>query len=66
MDKKRLPISVAYTKGNRKKVHIETFDNLYCIDDLLMGRKSLIPGNAAIKDIGIGSKLEQKYKVKYV
>ena len=58
----RIPIVVSYTKGNRKKVHIKVFENLRCVDDLLVENTKLLPSNAKIQQVGIGKKFEKKFK----
>lgn len=58
----RIPIVVAFTKGNRSKIHIKVFKHLRCVDDVLMENTKLLPSNAKIKQVGVGKVFEKRYK----
>lgn len=64
----KLPISVVYKTIYRKKekLHLEVFHGVY-VDELIDNnkRKPLIPKDAEIIEIGVGSSFEEKYKKKY-
>jgi len=62
------PISVVYKTVYRKKekYHLTVFEDIY-VDDILDSskRKPLIPNDAEIIEIGVGSSFEEKYRKKY-
>jgi len=64
----KLPIAVVYKTIYRKKekLHLEVFHGV-CVDELIDNnkRKPLIPKDAEIIEIGVGSSFEEKYKKKY-
>jgi len=64
----KLPIAVVYKTIYRKKekLHLEVFHGVY-VDELIDNnkRKPLIPKDAEIIEIGVGSSFEEKYKKKY-
>lgn len=60
----RIPIVVTFTKGNRKKIHMKVFKDLRSIDDILVQDTKLLPTNAKIQQVGIGSSFEKRYKSK--
>ena len=60
-------ISIVFKTSNRSnaRTKIKTFRNK-CIDDVLKQKKIVgIPENAIILEIGMGKRLEEKYKKKY-
>lgn len=63
------PISVVYKTIYRKKekYHLVVFEDIL-VDEIIDSnkRKPLIPNEAEIIEIGIGSSFEEKYKKKYV
>lgn len=64
----KLPIAVVYKTIYRKKekLHLEVFHGVY-VDEIIDNnkRKPLIPKDAEIIEIGVGSSFEEKYKKKY-
>ena len=62
------PIAVVYKTIYRKKekIHLEVFNDVL-VDDIIDAnkRKPLIPNDAEILEIGVGSTFEEKYKKKY-
>lgn len=62
------PIAVVYKTIYRKKekLHLEVFENIL-VDDIidLKKRKPLIPKDAEILEIGVGSSFEERYMKKY-
>jgi len=58
----KIPIAVAYTKGNRKKIHVKVFKDLRCVDGIIRAKSKLLPENAVIKEVGVGKKYYEKYK----
>lgn len=62
------PIAVVYKTIYRKKekIHLEVFNDVL-VDDIidLNKRKPLVPKDAEIIEIGVGSDFEEKYKKKY-
>lgn len=62
------PIAVVYKTIYRKKekYHLKVFNEVY-VDDIITTkkRKPLIPDNAEIIIIGVGSSFEMKFKEKY-
>jgi hypothetical protein len=65
---KKTPIAVVYKTSKRKnaKKKIKVFNNTI-VDEIINGRKRkpLLPENAEIVEIGVGSSFEEKYKEKY-
>jgi hypothetical protein len=57
--------SVVYKKKYGKKVYIETYDNIYLVDNLLGLKSKKIPPNVEILEIGVGKSFEARYKAKY-
>ena len=60
-------ISIVFKTSNRTnaRTKIKTFRNK-CIDDVLKQKKIVgIPENAIILEIGMGKRLEEKYRKKY-
>ena len=60
-------ISIIFKTSNRSnaRTKIKTFRNK-CIDDVLKQKKIVgIPENAIILEIGMGKRLEEKYRKKY-
>jgi hypothetical protein len=60
-------ISIVFKTSNRSnaRTKIKTFRNK-CIDDVLKQKKIVgIPENAIILEIGMGKRLEEKYRKKY-
>ena len=60
-------ISIVFKTSNRSnsRTKIKTFRNK-CIDDVLKQKKIVgIPENAIILEIGMGKRLEEKYRQKY-
>ena len=60
-------ISIVFKTSNRinARTKIKTFRNK-CIDDVLKQKKIVgIPENAIILEIGMGKRLEEKYRKKY-
>ena len=60
-------ISIIFKTSNRSnaRTKIKTFRNK-CIDDVLKQKKIIgIPENAIILEIGMGKRLEEKYRKKY-
>jgi len=60
-------ISIVFRTSNRSnaRTKIKTFRNK-CIDDVLKQKKIVgIPENAIILEIGMGKRLEEKYRKKY-
>ena len=60
-------ISIVFKTSNRSnaRTKIKTFRNK-CIDDVLKQKKIIgIPINAIILEIGMGKRLEEKYRKKY-
>ena len=60
-------ISIVFRTSNRSnaRTKIKTFRNK-CIDDVLKQKKIVgIPENAIILEIGMGKRLEEKYRQKY-
>ena len=60
-------ISIVFKTSNRSnaRTKIKTFRNK-CIDDVLKQKKIVgIPINAIILEIGMGKRLEEKYRKKY-
>jgi hypothetical protein len=64
----KLPIVVVYKTTHRKKekLHLEVFHGVY-VDEIIDNnkRKPLVPKDAEIIEIGVGSSFEEKYKKKY-
>ena len=62
------PIAVVYKTIYRKKekIHLEVFNDVL-VDDIidLNKRKPLVPKDAEIIEIGVGSDFEERYKKKY-
>ena len=62
------PIAVVYKTIYRKKekIHLEVFNDVL-VDDIidLNKRKPLVPKDAEIIEIGVGSDFEKRYKKKY-
>jgi len=60
-------VSIVFRTSNRSnaRTKIKTFRNK-CIDDVLKQKKIVgIPENAIILEIGMGKRLEEKYRKKY-
>ena len=60
-------ISIVFRTSNRSnaRTKIKTFRNK-CIDDVLKQKKIVgIPENAIILEIGMGKRLEEKFRKKY-
>jgi len=60
-------ISIVFKTSNRSnaRTKLKTFRNK-CIDDVLKQKKIVgIPINAIILEIGMGKRLEEKYRKKY-
>ncbi len=60
-------VSIVFKTSNRSnaRTKIKTFRNK-CIDDVLKQKKIVgIPENAIILEIGMGKRLEDKYRKKY-
>ena len=60
-------VSIVFKTSNRSnaRTKIKTFRNK-CIDDVLKQKKIIgIPENAIILEIGMGKRLEDKYRKKY-
>ena len=60
-------VSIVFKTSNRTnaRIKIKTFRNK-CIDDILNQKKIIgIPENAIILEIGMGKRLEEKYRKKY-
>ena len=60
-------VSIVFKTSNRTnaRTKIKTFRNK-CIDDVLKQKKIVgIPENAIILEIGMGKRLEEKYRKKY-
>jgi hypothetical protein len=60
-------VSIVFKTSNRSnaRTKIKTFRNK-CIDDVLKQKKIVgIPENAIILEIGMGKRLEEKYRKKY-
>ena len=60
-------ISIVFKTSNRSnaRTKIKTFRNK-CIDDILKQKKIVgIPETAIIMEIGMGKRLEEKYRKKY-
>jgi hypothetical protein len=62
------PISVVYKTVYRKKetIHLEVFHDVL-VDDIIdpNKRKPLVPKDAEILEIGVGTNFEDKYRGKY-
>lgn len=62
------PISVVYKTIYRKKetIHLEVFHDVL-VDDIidLNKRKPLVPKDAEILEIGVGTNFEERFKNKY-
>jgi len=63
---KQLSVVVIYRKRKHGKAYLEVFEN-WRIDDIIDSKKKNppIPHKYEILDIGIGSKLIKKYKIKH-
>ncbi len=64
----KIPVVVVYKTTYRKKVkfHLKVFRDVL-VDDIISTtkRKPLIPNDAEIVEIGVGSSFEEKYLKKY-
>lgn len=62
------PVVVVYKTVYRKKekIHIEVFNDVL-VDDIidLNKRKPLVPKDAEILEIGVGTSFKEKYQTKY-
>lgn len=60
----RTPIAVAYTY--RRKNYVKVFTDLRCPDPIISNRSTKLPAKSVILEIGVGSKFENKFKLKYI
>lgn len=64
----KLPVVVVYKTTHRKKekFHLKVFRDVY-VDDVICidKRKPLIPNDAEIIEIGVGTVFEERYMKKY-